>query len=69
VPSENYRSYSWDAAGNLFEAAWFAAASDQDATRQIEAKYPKSKCEVWQGSRLVASIFPRRSASIHALAT
>ena len=69
MPSENYRYYSWDSAGNLFEAAWFAAVSDQNATRQIEAKYPKSKCEVWQGSRLVASIFPRRSASIHALAT
>ena len=69
MPSENYRFYSWDAAGNLFEAAWFAAAGDQDATRQIEAKYSNLKCEVWQGSRLVASIFPRLSASIHALAT
>ena len=46
MPSENYRFYTWDAAGNLFEAAWFAAASDQDATRQVEAKYPNLKCEV-----------------------
>ena len=50
-------------------AAWFAAVSDQNATRQIEAKYPNLKCEVWQGSRLVASIFPKRSGSIYVVAT
>lgn len=69
MPSENYRYYSWDVSGRLQEAAWFKAVSDQSAVRQIEAKYPDLKCEVWQGSRLVATIFPQPSTSIHALAT
>lgn len=60
MPSENYRYYCLDSTGRLHEAAWFIAESDEDAMAQIEAKHPDSKCEIWQGKRLVASISPKR---------
>jgi hypothetical protein len=58
VPSKDYRFYCLDAAGRLHDAEWFAATSDQDAIEQIQSKHPDSKCEVWHGARLVASISP-----------
>ena len=58
--SENYRYYCLDGAGHLHDAAWFYAESDDDAIAQIEAKHPDSKSEVWQGTRLVASLSPGR---------
>lgn len=57
---ENYRYYCLDGAGHLHDAEWFYAESDDEATAQIEARHPNSKCEIWQGKRLVASIAPRR---------
>ena len=60
MTQENYRYYCLDGAGHLHEAEWFEAKSDADATAQIEAEHRNSKCEIWQGRRLVASISPRR---------
>ena len=57
---ENYRYYCLDAAGRLHDAVWFHAESDADAVAQIEAKHPDSKCEIWQGTRLVAKLEPTR---------
>jgi len=63
MPAENYRYYCLDGAGHLHDAAWFAAESDEQAVEQIGARHPDSKCEIWQDSRLVATISPdRRSA-------
>jgi len=59
MSSENYRYYCLDEVGRLHDAAWFAADSDEDAVAQIEAKHPGSTCEIWQGRRLVASIYPK----------
>ena len=54
--SENYRYYCLDGAGQLHEAAWFYAESDDAAAKEIEARHPNSTCEIWQGKRLVASL-------------
>jgi hypothetical protein len=60
MPSENYRYYCLDSTGKLHDAEWFSAESDDDAISRISEKHPGSKCEVWQGQRLVASIAPER---------
>jgi hypothetical protein len=60
MSSENYRYYCLDGAGQLHDTAWFVAESDADAIAQITAKHPDSKCEIWQGKRLVASLSPMR---------
>ena len=63
MPSENYRYYCLDGAGHLHDAEWFHAENDEEAIAQIAAKHPDSKCEIWQGKRLVAALPPmRRSA-------
>jgi hypothetical protein len=58
--SEMYRYYCLDRTGRLHDTAWFHAETDGDAIAQISAKHPDSKCEIWQGKRLVASISPAR---------
>ena len=63
MPSENYHYYRLDGTGRLHEPAKFAADSDEDAIAQIETKHPDSKCEIWQGKRLVASIQPQRRSA------
>jgi len=60
MPQENYRYYCLDGQGRLHDAAWFAAESDQDAVEHVTAKHPDSKCEIWQGKRLVAALAPMR---------
>jgi hypothetical protein len=56
MPSENYRYYCLDVDGRLHNADWFKADSDEQAVALIADKHPGSKCEVWQGNRLVAQI-------------
>jgi hypothetical protein len=58
--SESYRYYCLDGAGQLHDAEWFAAESDEDASAQIEAKHADATCEIWQGKRLVAKLCPQR---------
>ncbi len=60
MPSENYRYYCLDGAGQLHSAEWFYAESDSAAVAQIEAKHPEDNCEIWQGARLVAKTSPER---------
>ena len=60
MPSENYRYYCLDGVGRLHDAAWVHSDSDEDAIAQIRARHPDSRCEIWQGKRLVASILPER---------
>jgi len=52
-----YRLYCLDSAGQISLADWINAADDQDAIRQArEVERGASKCEIWQGSRLVATL-------------
>lgn len=56
MPADNYRFYRLDGTGHLHYAEWFHAVSDADAIRQIEAKHPDAKCEIWQEARLVGTL-------------
>ena len=60
MSSESYRCYCLDGSGNLHEPEWFDADHDEHAIEQLRTKYPDSKCEIWQGRRLVASLSPDR---------
>lgn len=60
MSTENYRFYCLDSSGRLHDAAWFHAESDEDAIAQVGSKHPDSKCEIWQGERLVSSLSPER---------
>jgi len=55
-----YRYYCLDGVGHLHLAEWFEAEDDEKATALIEQMHPEGKCEIWQGSRLVAKLSPRR---------
>ena len=55
-----YRYYHLDGVGHLHGAEWFQAASDEDAVAQVEIMLPEALCEIWQGTRLVAKLSPRR---------
>ncbi len=56
MPSQNYRYYCVDGTGRLRDTEWFAAASDEDAIAEVQAKHPEAKFEIWEGQRLVAQL-------------
>ena len=58
MPPQSYRYYRLDGAGHLDDAEWFFSATDRGAIAQVEAQHPETRCEVWQGSRLVAKLSP-----------
>ena len=58
MSEQTYRYYCLDGAGHLHDAEWFEAENDTEAVAQVAATHPDSKCEIWQGSRLVAKIAP-----------
>ena len=60
MPSETYRYYCLDSTGHLHFAEWFHAHDDEEAIAQTKAKHPDSKCEVWHGRRLVATVEVQR---------
>jgi hypothetical protein len=56
APSE-YRLYCLDALGRIGMAEWIDAENDQDAIQQAQLlKRDAMKCEIWNGSRLVARL-------------
>ena len=60
MSSEHYRYYRLGGDGRIRLAEWISAVNDEQAVEQILAAYPDAKCEVWNGSRLVAKLVPRR---------
>ena len=53
----DYRLYCLDGVGNISLAEWIEAFDDADAIRQARERFFGAlKCEVWFGSRLVATI-------------
>jgi hypothetical protein len=60
MPSENYRYYCLNGTGHFRDAEWFFGESDADAIARIKAKHADVTCEIWEGTRLVAQISPRR---------
>ena len=60
---KTYRICCYDAARRLLTADWLDAADDADAIAKAHEHGFGSKCEIWDGSRLVAELeAERRSA-------
>ena len=53
---KSYRVYCFDAAHKVLTADWLQAASDEDAIAKAEAQGFGTKCEIWDGKRLVAQL-------------
>lgn len=51
-----YRLYCLDAEGVSVAAEWIEASSDGEAIDQARLLQGVRQCEVWQGSRLVATL-------------
>jgi hypothetical protein len=55
-PLKTYRVYCFDAKLQMLSGDFIEAASDEDAIAQAEAAGYGSKCEIWDGQRLVAQL-------------
>jgi hypothetical protein len=53
---KTYRVYCYDDARNAVTADFITASDDQDAIARVEAAGFGSKCEIWDGKRLVAQL-------------
>ena len=51
-----YRLYRIDGAGKFWAADWIEADGDEQAVIAARELKRRSRCEVWQGSRLVARL-------------
>ena len=62
-PLKTYRFYSFDSALRILNADMIETASDDEAIAHAETTGYGSKCEIWDGQRLVARLeAERRSA-------
>jgi hypothetical protein len=59
-PKKTYRVYRFDAAHKVLTADWLEAASDEDAIAMAHAQGFGTKCELWDGRRLVAELEDQR---------
>jgi hypothetical protein len=59
---KTYRVYCYDAAHQVLTADFIEAANDAEAIAQVEATGFGSKCEIWDGRRLVAQLEGARQA-------
>ena len=59
-PNKTYRIYCFDSQLRIVTADWIEAASDEEAIAKAEAAGFGSKCEIWDGRRLVAELDAER---------
>ena len=55
TPDPKYRIYTLDGL-HILKGDWLEAASDEEAIIAARATNPGSKCEIWDGHRLVTTI-------------
>ena len=55
-PPETYRVICFDADRKVVTSDLIKASSDEEAIAQAEAAGFGTKCEIWQGERLVAQL-------------
>ena len=55
-PKKLYRVYCFDVASNQLSGDVIYAASDEDAIAMAQSLATGTKCELWEGRRLVAQI-------------
>jgi hypothetical protein len=56
APQKTYRLYCFDAALKVVSADWLDATTDEEAIADAQARGFGSKCEIWDGDRLVAQL-------------
>ena len=59
-PAKTYRIYCYDAAENSVSADEIHASSDEEVIAHVEAEGFGSRCEIWDGDRLVAQLNAER---------
>ena len=59
-PQKIYRVYCYDGSLKAVTADFIKAATDEEAIAKAEAAGFGSKCEVWDGKRLVAQLEAER---------
>ncbi len=55
-PPQSYRIYCYDQTRKMVSGDWLQAASDEEAISKATAAGFGSRCEIWQGRRLVAKL-------------
>ena len=55
-----YRVYCYDSVRNVVSSDQIEAVSDEDAIAKAEAAGFGTKCEIWEGDRLVAKLEAQR---------
>ena len=58
-PNKTYRVCRYDSTRHVVDQDWILAASDEDAIANAEAAGFGTRCEIWDGHRLVASLEAR----------
>jgi len=53
-----YRVYCLDGANKVASADWIGAADDAAVVEAVRERFPRNKCEIWDGPRLVGQIGP-----------
>jgi hypothetical protein len=56
TPQKTYRIYCFDSDRKVVTADWIQAADDEDAIAKAHAKGFGTKCELWDGRRMVAEL-------------
>jgi hypothetical protein len=57
---KTYRVYCFDAAHKVVTADWLKAPNDEEAIAKAQAQGFGTKCELWDGKRLVAQLQDER---------
>jgi hypothetical protein len=60
TPLKTYRMYCYDAQMKTVSSDLIQAANDEEAIAQAEVRGFGSKCEIWEGNRLVAKLEQER---------
>jgi hypothetical protein len=60
APQRTYRVYCYDAAHKILTNDLLEAASDEAAIAEAKAMGFGTKCEIWEGTRLVAQLEDER---------
>ena len=60
APDRSYRIYCYDAANQVVTADFVKAPSDEAAIAKVQAMGFGTKCEIWDGDRLVAQLEAER---------
>jgi hypothetical protein len=62
IPTQTYRIYCFDGERMTVTGDLIEAASDEDAIAQAQRQDFGSKCEIWQGKRVVAELDGKQQA-------